>query len=89
MTETWFDQRPTHPTKPTAYEIAQAASDEAWQDVSDAVDAGEPHDLIAERTAAARLCDANSAAQYDWWMTHYNDPTRSEPAEHIRFMVMA
>ena len=74
---TWAGLAPTHNARPVYYELAQAASEDAWQDVSDAVDAGEPSDMVYERQQAALICDQLKADQYRWWMS---EDTRREYA---------
>lgn len=99
-TETWFDQRPSHPIKPAEYQAAIDAADTAWQEYNDYVSLVFDGRLATETSPAEwaelnRLLSLATAAEdakesaYREWMTAGFDPTRSEPAEHIRFMVTA
>lgn len=92
---TWFDQRPTHPTRPAEYQAAIDAARAAWQEYQDFVDrafeGGPPtEEELAELQsllAIATTTEYAKEAAYREWMTAGFNPTRSEPSEHIRHMV--
>jgi hypothetical protein len=96
-TETWFDQRPSHPTRPAWYQQAIEDADEAWKAYYAATD-----EIFDERNPAetkpeewarlnrlmaeAEAAEAAKEAAYDRWMTGL-DTTRGE--DHISKLVMA
>lgn len=97
---TWFDQAPTHPTRPAEYQAAIDAANEAWKAyyaaTDEIFDERNPEETkpeewarLNELMAAAEAAEAAKEAAYAAMMAGELDITRSEPTEHIRFMVMA
>ena len=71
-TETWHDQRPTHPQRPVAYYNAIAASNAMWAIVDREVERGlaakqMDYALIVEMQKAETIIARLQEAEYDAW----------------------